>query len=60
MQQFGAPQPQGPKPRRTLTLRKGRGEPGSAGLGAGAGVVDAPGGGQAGGANITVNVIKGT
>ena len=56
MQQYGAPQPQGPKPRRTLTLRRGRGEPGSAGLGAGAGAPE----GQTGGANVTVTVIKGT
>jgi hypothetical protein len=54
MQQYGAPQPQGPKPRRTLTLRRGRGEPGSAGAGAGAPE------GQTGGANVTVTVIKGT
>ena len=57
MQQFGAPQPQGPKPRRTLTLKRGSGSSvGAAGSGAGG----EAGGVQSGGANVTVNVIKGT
>jgi hypothetical protein len=57
MQQFGAPQPQAPKPRRTLTLKRGTGSSlGAAGSGAGGD----SGGVQGGGANVTVNVIKGT
>jgi hypothetical protein len=57
MQQLGAPQPQGPKPRRTLTLKRGTGSSqGATGSGAGG----EAGGVQSGGANVTVNVIKGT
>ena len=57
MQQFGAPQPQGPKPRRTLTLKRGTGSSQGA---AGSGVGGEAGGVQSGGGNVTVNVIKGT